>query len=301
MRAAPGACGGKSASRAKWDQRPWARTPTAALPAAKPYPLHSVDLDGLQGLAVDAGGTLVATDLLPSPPHDIRPSDPVVESGEFPLTVPLRGHVERALKCMDFVNGGVGLSHALARTLQHARHRSAGPFLSSPQVCLGGHQYYYPLRLPPHCPGLRCGLIPGPASAAIDLTHGCGRVSPSSRSAFIACRLRSGSGLLQIPRPGLLPSPHPTGLGPLCPYGIKFSTRQISLSLRPAASLLLASPPRSHRTLEVDFGAPLAACPGGTHTRPSIGPSGQHWGAFIRPPRRDAGSRRATWLAPQPA
>src|SRR5262249_49591152 len=38
-------------------------------------------------------------------------------------------------------------------------------------------------------PGLRCGLIPGPTSAAIDLAHGCGRVSPGSRSAFAACRL----------------------------------------------------------------------------------------------------------------
>ena len=35
---------------------------------------------------------------------------------------------------------------------------------------------------------------------------------------------------------------------------------------------LLASAPDSHPTLEVDFRAPLAACPGGTHTRRSCGP-----------------------------
>ncbi len=55
-----------------------------------------------------------------------------------------------------------------------------------------------------------------------------------------------------------------------------FSTRQSSLSLRPAASLLLASTPRSRRTPEVDYRAPLVACPGGTHTRWSIGPSSGH-------------------------
>jgi hypothetical protein len=38
-------------------------------------------------------------------------------------------HVERGLKCTDFVDGVVGRSNALARLLQHARHRSAGPFL----------------------------------------------------------------------------------------------------------------------------------------------------------------------------
>src|SRR5487761_1462711 len=40
--------------------------------------------------------------------------------------------------------------------------------------CPGDRRYYGPLRLPPHCPGLRCGLIPGRASAAIDTTPGTG-------------------------------------------------------------------------------------------------------------------------------
>src|SRR6266516_5948226 len=84
---------------------------------------------------------------------------------------------------------------------------------------------------------------------------------------------RSGSGLLQNPRPGLLPSPKSAGLGPLGPSRVVLSTRQSSPKLRPAASLLLASAPDSHPTLEGDFRAPLAACPGGTHTRRSFGPS----------------------------
>src|SRR5712691_11989718 len=84
---------------------------------------------------------------------------------------------------------------------------------------------------------------------------------------------RSGSRLLQNPEPGLLPSPKSAGLGPLGPSRVVLSTRQSSPKLRPAASLLLASTPDSHLTLEVDFRAPLVACPGGTHTRRSFGPS----------------------------
>ena|SRR5487761_164406 len=83
---------------------------------------------------------------------------------------------------------------------------------------------------------------------------------------------RSGSGLLQNPRPGLLPSPKSAGLGPLGPSRVVLSTRQSSPTLRPAASLLLASTLGSRLTLEVDFRAPLVACPGGTHTRRSFGP-----------------------------
>src|SRR5713101_5071489 len=83
---------------------------------------------------------------------------------------------------------------------------------------------------------------------------------------------RGGSRLLQNPRPGLLPSPKSTGLGPLGPSRVVLSTRQSSPTLRPAASLLLASTLGSRLTLEVDFRAPLAACPGGAHTRRSFGP-----------------------------
>src|SRR5215472_7172463 len=48
---------------------------------------------------------------------------------EPPCAPLLRGHVKRALKCADFLNGVVGLGHALTRSLQYARHRSTGPSL----------------------------------------------------------------------------------------------------------------------------------------------------------------------------
>src|SRR2546421_4507272 len=61
--------------------------------------------------------------------------------------------------------------------------------------CLGGHGYYGPLRLPPRRPGLRVRLIPGHASAAIDLAVGRGRASPVDRTAFAACRLPYAGGV----------------------------------------------------------------------------------------------------------
>jgi hypothetical protein len=88
---------------------------------------------------------------------------------------------------------------------------------------------------------------------------------------------RSGSGLLQNPWPGILPSPTPSGLGPLVPSRGFVSTRQSSISLRPAALFLLASPPGFRLRPEVDYRAPLAAYPDGTHTRWSRALSGQHW------------------------
>src|SRR3989442_1545395 len=83
---------------------------------------------------------------------------------------------------------------------------------------------------------------------------------------------RRGSGLLQNPWPGLLPSPFVPGLGPLDPCGFELTTRQSSRSLRPAALLLLASTRGSRGTPEVDYRAPLAACPGGTSTHWLFGP-----------------------------
>ncbi len=92
----------------------------------------------------------------------------------------------------------------------------------------------------------------------------------------------SGHTLLQNPWPGILPSPTPSGLGPLVPSRGFVSTRQSSISLRPAALFLLASPPGFRLTPEVDYRAPLAAYPGGTHTRWSRALSGQHKGGKTR-------------------
>jgi hypothetical protein len=48
----------------------------------------------------------------------------------------------------------------------------SGSFPRPELCCLGGRQYYYPVRLPRHCPGLRLWPLPGRAPAAIDLPTG---------------------------------------------------------------------------------------------------------------------------------
>src|SRR5579859_3547878 len=91
--------------------------------------------------------------------------------------------------------------------------------------CLGDHRYYHPLRLPPHRPGLRCGLIPGQASEALDFAHGCGRVSPVDRSAFPACRLlyaEAVPGCSRSQGPDCCLRLTPPGSARSIPYGLFF-------------------------------------------------------------------------------
>ena len=84
---------------------------------------------------------------------------------------------------------------------------------------------------------------------------------------------RRGSGLLQNPRPRLLPSPNYVRLGPLGPSRVVLSTQPSSCPLRPAATFLLASPPGSHPDAgEFTSGLLWRLARGGTHTRRSIGP-----------------------------
>src|SRR5262245_19916893 len=136
------------------------------------HPLHPVCLHGGQGLAVDAGGALVASHLFPGVPQHVGSSDSVQEGRKLPPTVPLRGHIKRALKCTDVFRGGVGLRHALTRPLQREHHRSPGPSLA-PSCVVSGVS-----TTTARCDSLGtaldfgCGLIPGQASAAIDLPTG---------------------------------------------------------------------------------------------------------------------------------
>jgi hypothetical protein len=94
------------------------------------------------------------------------------EGQETPPTVPLRGHIEHALKCTDVFRGGVGLRHALTRPLQREQHRSPGPSLAPSCVVSGV------VSTTTRCDSLGtaldfgCGLIPGQAPAAIDLPTG---------------------------------------------------------------------------------------------------------------------------------
>src|ERR1700730_14150552 len=87
---------------------------------------------------------------------------------------------------------------------------------------------------------------------------------------------RSGSGLLQNPRPGLLPSPRYAGFGPLGPLRAVLSTRQSSLSLRPAAALLLASSPGSHPTPEIVLPRSSGGVGGGAPPPPVVWPLSGH-------------------------
>src|SRR6266568_6220703 len=79
---------------------------------------------------------------------------------------------------------------------------------------------------------------------------------------------RSGSGLLQIPRPGLLSSPNSAGLDPLGPSRVVLSTRQSSRSLRPCSF----APPRFDANLSIDageFASPLLWRLAGTGLTPA--------------------------------
>jgi len=73
---------------------------------------------------------------------------------------------------------------------------------------------------------------------------------------------RRGSGLLQNPRPRLLPSPNYVRLGPLGPSRVVLSTQPSSCPLRPAATFLLASPPDSHPTPENSLPGSSGGLPG---------------------------------------
>ena len=142
--------------------------------------------------------------------------------------------------------------------------------------CLGDPRYYAALRLPPHRPDFRFGLIPGIASAAIDFADGCGRLSPVDRTTFAACRLPYAGevpGCSRFHGPDCCLRPITRGSTLSVPYGVFFRRGRVHFMLRPAAPLLHASTPTSRRTPVVGFRAPLAACPSGTHTRQSIGPS----------------------------
>src|SRR5262244_1099114 len=134
--------------------------------------LHPICLHGGQGLAVDAGGALVASHLFPGVLQHVRSSDSVQEGRKLPPTVPLRGHIKRALKCTDVFRGGVGLRHALTRPLQREHHRSPGPSLAPSCVVSGVSSTTTRCDSLGTALDFGCGLIPGQASAAIDLSAG---------------------------------------------------------------------------------------------------------------------------------
>jgi hypothetical protein len=170
--------------------------------------------------------------------------------------------------------------------------------------CLGDRRYYGPFRLPLHRPGLRCWPYTRACFRGYQPCHGCRRASPVARSAFAACRLLYAGavpGCSRVHGPDCCLRPHSPGSARSVPYGLCFRRGRVRLMLRPAALLLLASTAGFRRTPEVDYRAPLAACPDGTSTRWSIGPSlGTQSGTKCG--RRSADEvrwgRMAGWLRP---
>src|SRR6266571_100547 len=167
--------------------------------------------------------------------------------------------------------------------------------------CLGDPRYYAALRLPPHHPGFRFGLIPGHASAAIDFADGCGRASPVDRPTFAACHLPYAGavpGCSRIHGPDCCLRPKAQGSARSVPHGLFFRRGRVHLSCGLQLRFLLASAPDSHPTLEVDFRAPLVACPGGTRTRRSFGPS--LGTPLFEPPKRTRKARQRHLSAADP-
>src|SRR5712691_9672062 len=98
--------------------------------------------------------------------------------------------------------------------------------------CLDDPRYYAALRLPPHCPGFRFGLIPGHASAAIDFADGCGRSSPVDRPTFAACHLPYAGavpGCSRIHGPDCCLRPKAQGSARSVPHGLFFRRGRVHL------------------------------------------------------------------------
>src|SRR5438445_8514242 len=99
--------------------------------------------------------------------------------------------------------------------------------------CLDDARYYAALRLPPHCPRFRFGLIPGHASAAIDFADGCGRASPVDRPTFAACHLPYAGavpGCSRIQSPDCCLRPKAQGSARSVPHGLFFRRGRVHLN-----------------------------------------------------------------------
>jgi hypothetical protein len=128
-------------------------------------------------------------------------------------------------------------------------------------------------------PAFGFGLIPVPASAAVDLAVVCGRVSPVDQPAFAACHLPYAGavpGCSRIQRPDCCLHPKVPGSARSVPHGVFFRRGRVHLRY----GLQIRSSSLRRRALtrrrRIRFPAPLAACRGGTYTRRSIGPSSGH-------------------------
>src|SRR5262244_3634368 len=108
----------------------------------------------------------------------------------------------------------------------------SGSFPRPELCCLGGQQYYYPVRLPRHCPGLRLWPYTRASFRGYRPTHGCRRVSPVAWTTFAACcPLYAGAvpGCSRIQGPDCCLRPTHPGSARSVPHGLEFRRGRVQL------------------------------------------------------------------------
>src|SRR5215472_278860 len=98
-----------------------------------------------------------------------------------------RPHIARAEVHGRFQRGS-WLSPCPNPSLAARASPKSGSFPRPELCCLGGHQYYYPVRLPRHGPGLRLWPYTRASFRGYRPAYGCRRVSPVAWTTFAACR-----------------------------------------------------------------------------------------------------------------
>src|SRR5215510_1657173 len=108
----------------------------------------------------------------------------------------------------------------------------SGSFTRPELCCLGGQQYYYPVRLPRHCPGLRLWPYTRASFRGYRPTHGCRRVSPVAWTTFAACcppYAGAVPGCSRIQGPDCCLRPTHPGSARSVPHGLEFRRGRVQL------------------------------------------------------------------------
>jgi hypothetical protein len=160
-------------------------------------------------------------------------------------------HTLRAVECSSFTTLAPGTDHQIRQPSESGVGSTHGWWS---RRLVRGSSVLRPAPTPSAPPWTSVWPYTRTCSASIDLDRGCGRVSPVRRSAFAACRLLYAGavpGCSRIHGPDYCLHQIPPGSARSSPHGISFRRGRVRLSLRPAALLLLASPPAltGHRRL----------------------------------------------------
>src|SRR5215469_10069406 len=142
-----------------------------------------------------------------------------------------RPHIARAEVHGRFQRGS-WLSPCPNPSLAARASPKSGSFPRPELCCLGGHQYYYPVRLPLHCSGLRLWPYTRASFRGYRPLRGCSRVSPVACVTFAACRLPyagGAPGCSRIQGPECCLRPFRPGSTPSAPYGIGFRRGRVQV------------------------------------------------------------------------